>query len=153
LANLNLFKLGVFADSAVILFELAITASLYHMFRSAGPMTATVALIARAGMITVMGLNILIWVMAYVALTSGLDVHSAQAVVQFCFEAHALGVFVWQIFFGVHLLALGWLLIREPRKPILGTELSGTIEEVGADVTNYHPGEAVIVSIAAPLNS
>jgi hypothetical protein len=123
-ANLNLFKLGVFADSAVILFELAITAILYHMFRSVGPMTATVALISRAGMITVMGLNVLFWVMAYVALTSGLDVPTVQTIVQFCFEAHALGVFVWQLFFGVHLLALGWLVLRSSHVPnILGRGL------------------------------
>lgn len=31
-----------------------------------------------------------------------------------------------------------------PRQPILGTELSGVIETVGADVTNFTPGDAVI---------
>lgn len=34
--------------------------------------------------------------------------------------------------------------ITGPRKPILGTELSGVIESVGKDVTNYHVGDAVI---------
>jgi NADPH:quinone reductase-like Zn-dependent oxidoreductase len=34
--------------------------------------------------------------------------------------------------------------ITGPRKPILGTEFSGIIEDVGSDVTNYHPGDAVI---------
>lgn len=34
--------------------------------------------------------------------------------------------------------------ITRPRKPILGTEFSGVIEEVGADVTMYHLGDAVI---------
>lgn len=34
--------------------------------------------------------------------------------------------------------------IRRPRKPILGTELSGVIECVGAGVTRYEPGDAVI---------
>lgn len=31
-----------------------------------------------------------------------------------------------------------------PRKPILGTEFSGVIEAVGADVTRFQPGDAVI---------
>lgn len=34
--------------------------------------------------------------------------------------------------------------ITRPRKPVLGTELSGIIESVGADVTTFQPGDAVI---------
>ena len=34
--------------------------------------------------------------------------------------------------------------ITRPRKPVLGTELSGIIEGVGADVTTFRPGDAVI---------
>lgn len=34
--------------------------------------------------------------------------------------------------------------ITGPRKPVLGTEFSGVIEAVGAEVTNYSPGDAVI---------
>src|SRR5688500_9289196 len=33
---------------------------------------------------------------------------------------------------------------RRPRKPVLGTELSGVIEQVGADVTEWRVGDAVI---------
>jgi len=114
LANQGLFQLGVLADSAVILFELAITAILYQMFRQVGPKMAMAALISRAGMITVMGINLLLWVMPYILLTqvSGWDTSHLHAIVQFCFEAHAMGVFVWQLFFGVHLLALGWLILK-----------------------------------------
>jgi NADPH:quinone reductase-like Zn-dependent oxidoreductase len=44
---------------------------------------------------------------------------------------------------------MGWIArlvfgIRRPRKPVLGTELSGIIEAVGADVTTFQPGDAVI---------
>lgn len=34
--------------------------------------------------------------------------------------------------------------VTRPRKPVLGTELSGIIESVGADVTSFQPGDAVI---------
>lgn len=119
LANPALFKLGVLADSAVILFELAITAILYQMFRYVGPKTAMVALISRAGMITVMGVNLMFWVMPYILLTgpTTLDAEQIQALAQFCFDAHAMGVFVWQLFFGVHLLALGWLILKSHLVP------------------------------------
>ena len=38
-------------------------------------------------------------------------------------------------------LALG---LRRPRQPILGTELSGTVEEVGRAVTRFKPGDPVL---------
>ncbi len=123
LANLGLFKLGVLADSLVILFELAITAILYHLFRQVGPKMAMVALISRAGMITVMGINMLLWVMPYVLLTgqNSWDTGQQHDLVQMFFDAHAMGVFVWQLFFGVHLLALGWLTLKSDVVPqVLG---------------------------------
>lgn len=121
LANQGLFQLGVLADSALILFELAITAILFQMFRSFGPKLAIAALISRAGMITVMGINLLLWVMPYILLTQGTggDTAHLHSLVQFCFDAHAMGVFVWQLFFGVHLLALGSLVLKSDRVPHL----------------------------------
>ena len=120
-ANQGLFRLGVVADSLVILFELALTAILYQMFRHVGPKMAMIALISRAGMITVMGINILLWVMPCILLTnpSGWENTQLHALAQFCFDAHAMGVFVWQLFFGVHLLALGWLILKSDVVPHL----------------------------------
>ncbi|MEO9865474.1 MAG: DUF4386 domain-containing protein [Yoonia sp.] len=123
-ANEGLFLLGVFADCAVILFELAITAVLYQLFRSISPLISTIALISRAGMIVVMGLNLLIWVLPYALMQSASGPHVSPEMVQLSFRAHDLGVFVWQLFFGVHLLALGWLTLRSSIVPtILGRGL------------------------------
>jgi hypothetical protein len=159
LANSGLFKLGVLADSAVILFELAITAILYHMFRSVGPKMATIALISRAGMITVMGTNVLLWVMPYILLT-GARAPEIE-LVQFCLEAHAMGVFVWQLFFGLHLLALGWLILKSDIVPNLlgwglfigafGYLIQGVVELTITDVALLDYGIIgllVIVSIS-----
>lgn len=47
------------------------------------------------------------------------------AFAQVFFEAHALGIYVWQIFFGAHLLALGWIILRSQLIPhLLGWGLS-----------------------------
>ena len=147
LANQGLFKLGIVADSLVILFELAITAILYQLFRQVGPKMAMVALISRAGMITVMGINLLLWVMPYILLTrdTGWDTRQQHALVQMFFDAHATGVFVWQLFFGVHLLALGWLTLKSNVVPqilgrglfigALGYLLQGLAELTFTDVT------------------
>jgi hypothetical protein len=113
--------MGVLADSAVILLEIAITTVLYQMFQTVSPRLALIAMISRLGMIVVMGFNLLLWVMPYVLLTQpmGLDPTDGQAFAQIFFKAHALGVFVWQLFFGAHLLALGWIIVRSQLVPHL----------------------------------
>lgn len=121
--QLGLFRLGVLADCAVILLEIAITVILYQMFRSVSPRLALIALVSRLGMIVVMGFNLLLWTMPYVLLTQpvGLDPSDGPALAQVFFEAHALGIYVWQLFFGAHLLALGWIILSTKLVPrILG---------------------------------
>jgi hypothetical protein len=119
--QLGLFRLGVLADSAVILLEIAITVILYQMFQNVSPRLAMIAMISRLGMIVVMGFNLLLWVMPYVLLSQqvGLSSTDSPALAQVFFEAHALGVFVWQLFFGTHLLVLGWMILRTQFVPHL----------------------------------
>ena len=127
LDQLGLFRLGVLADSAMILLEIAITVILYQMFRSVSPRLAMIAMISRLGMIVVMGFNLLLWVMPYVLLSqpTAFEPNDSQAFAQVFFEAHALGIYVWQIFFGAHLLALGWIILRSQLIPhLLGWGLS-----------------------------
>ena len=51
----------------------------------------------------------------------GLNPTDTQAFAQIFFEAHALGIYVWQLFFGAHLLALGWSILRSKLVPhVLG---------------------------------
>jgi len=112
MAQLGLFRLGVLADSAVIL---------YQMFRATSPRLSMIGMVSRLGMIVVMGINLLLWVMPYVLLTQpmGLNPADSQAFAQIFFEAHALGIYVWQLFFGAHLLALGWIILRSRLVPHL----------------------------------
>jgi hypothetical protein len=121
LGQLGLFRLGVLADSAVILLEIAITVTLYQMFRTISPWLALIAMVSRLAIIVVMGINLLLWVMPYVLLTQpmGLNPTDSQAFAQIFFEMHALGIYVWQLFFGAHLLALGWVILRSRLVPYL----------------------------------
>lgn len=45
-------------------------------------------------------------------------------------------------------LVFGW---SRPRQPILGTDLAGIVEAVGAGVTRFAPGDAVIANVGAAL--
>lgn len=47
-------------------------------------------------------------------------------------------------------LALGW---NAPRNPVLGTECAGVVEAVGADVTRFRVGDAVIVFRGAAMGA
>ncbi len=123
LGQLGLFRLGVLADCAVILLEIAITVILYQMFRATSPRLSMIALISRFGMVVVMGINLLLWVMPYVLLTQpmGLSPTETQSLAQIFFEAHLIGIYVWQLFFGAHLLALGWSILQSKLVPqVLG---------------------------------
>ena len=48
------------------------------------------------------------------------------------------------------MLALGW---RGPRQPVLGIELAGVVESVGAGVTRFRPGDAVIAYPGASMRA
>ena len=121
MGQLGLFRMGVLADSAVILLEIAITVILYQMFRTTSPRLSLIAMVSRLGMIVVMGSNLLLWVMPYVLMSqlTGLNPTDTQAFAQIFFEAHALGIYVWQLFFSAHLLALGWIILRSKLVPHL----------------------------------
>lgn len=121
LEQFGLFRLGVLADSAVILLEIAITAVLYKMFRETSPRLSLVAMLSRLGMIVVMGINLLIWLVPYILLSrnTGLSLTDSQALAFVFFETHNLGIFIWQLFFGAHLLALGAILLKTNLLPRL----------------------------------
>lgn len=117
--NITLFKMGIFADIVVILFELALTAILYVMFRRVSPTLSVIAMISRAGMITVMGINLLIWIMPLTLLSGSAGLTGSEDLAMMFYDAHDLGVFVWQLFFGMHLLALGWIILKSELVPHL----------------------------------
>ena len=144
MSNAGLFRLGVLADSAVILMEIAISVLLYQMFQATSPRLAMIALMSRFGMVVVMGINLLIWVMPMMIATSA-ENHGTEAIAQTLFRAHDVGIYIWQLFFGVHLLALGGMILRTDHVPRIlgwglfagafGYLLQGLVELTFTDVT------------------
>lgn len=146
MSQLGMFRAGVLADSAVILLEIAITVILYKIFRTTSPHLALVATVSRLGMVFVMGINLLLWVMPYVLLSQPMvfGQTDTRALAYVFFEAHALGIYVWQLFFGAHLLALGWIIMQSKLVPHLlgrglfigafGYLLQGLVELTFTDV-------------------
>ncbi len=125
LAHVTLFQAGILGDIIVLLAEIILTAMLYVLFV---PISMTLSLIAawsRIAMVVVMGGNILLNIIPMFLLgadfLNGFDPAALQAVAFAFFGAHDLGVYIWQLFFGLHLLALGYMIIKSDLFPrILG---------------------------------
>lgn len=126
MANKTLFNMGIFGDVVVLLAEVTLTAMLYVIFKPVSPTLALIAAWSRIAMVLVMATNLLINIMP-VFLLSGTTYLSAfepaqlHAAALILFEAHGYGVFIWQIFFGPHLLALGYMILKSDLFPkVLG---------------------------------
>jgi hypothetical protein len=131
LANPALFGLGVLADVIVMLAEIALTVLLYVLLKPASPTLSLIAMVSRLMMVAVMAINLLIYVMPQVLLRAAADPlgPGLLSAVSMLFEAHRYGIFVWDIFFGFHLMALGLLLVRSAAIPGLlgGAILVGSL--------------------------
>lgn len=123
-ANGLLYRAGIFGDVVVLLTEVVLTVMLYIMFKPLSPTLSTIAAWSRMAMVMVMAINLLLSILPLFLLgdTEFLDVFTTeqrQASVLALFQAHGLGIFIWQLFFGLHLLALGYMVIKSDLFPRL----------------------------------
>lgn len=121
LANLQsqagLFQAGIFADMVVILLEIELTAILYFLLRPVDAVRALIAAAARYGMVIVMLVNLMLHITAFM-MSNGALSGSAETILTL-FEIHAMGIYLWGVLFGIHLLALGMLVYRSGYLPRL----------------------------------
>ncbi len=109
LGNITLFRLGLLGDIIVLLSELVLTIMLYRIFKPASETLALIATYARFAMVGVMAINIIIGVMPLYV--TGLSAPMPEMVLAL-FEAKQMGIYVWQLFFSLHLLAIGTIILR-----------------------------------------
>lgn len=123
-ANEGLFRLGILADMGTIAAEVLVIGLLYQLLKPVNPTLSLIAALARMGMAVVMGLNLinyLVPILLVTGLTSlgALAAGDAQTLAKLFLEAHEFGVYVWQIFFGLHLVIMGYLVYRSGFLPRL----------------------------------
>ncbi len=120
----GLYRLGIAGDVAVMVFEIAALTMLYFMFRSVSASLSFAAAMARLSMVSVMS------AMLFFHAGASVLAHSDQVMMSFSpeqradlagllLEMHRAGVWIWQIFFWVHLLLLGFLVVKSQRFPAL----------------------------------
>lgn len=122
--NEGLFRMGILVDMIIIGFEVVLTSILYNLFRPVSGTAATMAMLARFGMIVVMALNLINYLVPLHLVSgpdylAGFSIEQVNALALLFLEAHELGVYAWQIFFGLHLIALGYLVWKSEALPKL----------------------------------
>ena len=101
----GLFQLGILGDIVVILAEVVLSVMLFVMFRAVDATFALVAMVSRLAMALVMAVMLFFNGPILSLALAGGDAGLMMTLI----EVRADGVFIWQLFFGVHLLVLGCL--------------------------------------------
>jgi hypothetical protein len=119
-------RLGIVSDSLIFLIEIVV---LYVLLRPVSRALSLVAAFARLAMAIVQGINLLPYFTVLLLLSGAgyLTVFGPaqlDALALLSLNAHQYVVYIWEIFFGLHLLVLGYLLFKSGYFPwILGVLL------------------------------
>ncbi len=126
MASDGLFRLGIVVDSVVILLEIIVIAILYVLLRPVNRTLALVAAFARLAMTTVMAVNLfnslgVLLLLSDAEYLTVFEPDQLDALMLLFLNLHESGIYIWQVFLGLHLIALGYLVFKSGYFPrILG---------------------------------
>jgi hypothetical protein len=132
MASEGLFRLGIVVDSVVILLEIVVIAILYVLLRPVNRTLALAAAFARLAMTVVMAVNVFNSLGVLLLLSDAeylrvFDPDQLHALVLLFLNLHESGVYIWQVFFALHWVAVGYLVFKSGYFPrILGIMLMVT---------------------------
>lgn len=156
--NSGLFKLGIIADIFVFLIEIVLTVMLYRLLKPVNKTLAMVATFSRLAMSIIMGLNLLNYIIP-LQLLNGADYLNVfeqtelQALALLFLETHQYVVYIWGIFFGLHLVTLGYLVYKSGYFPWgMGLMMMiGSLGYFGESLVNITFGNKEAFSIAITI--
>jgi hypothetical protein len=126
MASEGLFRLGIVVDSVVVLLEIVVIAILYVLLRPVNRTLALVAAFARLAMTVVMAVNVFnsLGVLLLLGDAEYLRVFEPgqlHALVLLFLNLHESGIYIWQVFFALHWVAVGYLVFKSGYFPrVLG---------------------------------
>ena len=132
LASDGLFRLGIVVDSVVVLLEIVVIAILYVLLRPVNRTLALVAAFARLAMAVVMGVNLfnsfgVLLLLSDAKYLTVFEPDQLHALVLLFLNLHESGIYIWQVFFALHWVAVGYLVFKSGYLPrILGIMLMVT---------------------------
>ncbi|MBZ0127778.1 MAG: DUF4386 domain-containing protein [Rhodobacteraceae bacterium] len=124
IARRGLYLSGIGADVVVMLLEVMALSLLYHMFRPVSATLSFAAAMARLGMVAVMAAMLFFHAGALALAEPGATLgHFSDGqradLAGLLLQMHKSGVWIWQMFFALHLILLGWLVAASGRFPRL----------------------------------
>lgn len=133
-----LFRLGFASDAFMVLADVALAVLLYMLLLPVSKTLALLAAVTRLAQATVLGMNLLNYYAALLVLESrGSSAFAAgqdDALASLFLRAHSHGYDIALLFFGLHCLILGWLIVKSGFIPrILGglMAVTGVVYLVG----------------------
>ena len=150
-ASESLFLSGIVGQSVVFLTEIVLTVLLYVLLRPVSRTLSLAAAFARLAMTVVMGGNLLSYFIALLLLSGAsyltvFEPDQLDALALLSLNVHQYGVYVWQMFFGLNLFVLGYLVFKSGYFPrILGILMvvgaSGYLLDAYGNVLFHNYGE------------
>ncbi len=118
----SLFSFGIVCETLIFLLEIVISVMIYRLFEKASKTLALISSFSRFAMAIIQGVNVIIQLSILSLVTNplyngGLGINGTNALVNLFINSHNYGVSVWQIFFGFHLITLGFLLFKSKYMP------------------------------------
>jgi hypothetical protein len=126
MASQSLFRLGIVAETVIVLVEIVVSALLYVLFRSVSKPLSLAAALARFAQSILQAVNLFTAVPALLLLggagyLTAFNPDQLNALVLLFADANAFMIIIWGLIFGFHLLLLGYLVYRSGFMPkILG---------------------------------
>ena len=159
LDNEFMFRVGILGDAFTFLGEIVLTILLYKLFKPVGKSLSQIAAFSRLAMATMIGMNVLNKLLVLQVL-SGADYLSAfepeqlNALAMLFLNAYGYVSLIWGLFFALHLVIIGYLIIISGYAPkILGAlfvfaSLGYTINSLGLFILPQYEAIYTIIVLA-----
>lgn len=115
--NQGLVRLGILGDIIVFLCEVALSVMLFRLLKPVSETLSLTAALARIGMAVIIALNAIFDTVPLILLSGAsyleaFDAAEIQALVMVFIEVEAYGMVMWQMFFGLHLAVMAYLVMK-----------------------------------------
>ena len=122
--NMSLFRWMISGDIIVLVLEVILTVMLYALFRKLNKTLTLIASFTRLAMSIIMGINLLNYLLPVLLLSDSVylntfEIEQLESLSLLFLEAHKFGEYIWQLFFGLHLIVLGYLVFQSKYFPKL----------------------------------
>ncbi len=119
-----IFRIGFAGDALTFLGEIVLTILLYQLFKPVSKTFSQIAAFSRLAMTTMIGMNLLNKLIVLHLLNSAdysaiFTTEQLHALVNLFMTAYGFGSLIWGIFFGLHLLIIGYLIFNSSYFPKL----------------------------------